>query len=127
VDEQNFHHTLRKIRWSIDCDDLERATEATLRMMLRRPNDQQLLDALLDQLNRIIASATKGNELAQPAAVRQAAVRCVALLQSAKQGRLSRSEADRQRRKRRWRQAIAAAGTLLLALAVTAALASQPL
>src|ERR1700761_550492 len=95
LDEQLFHDALGRIRWSTDRIDLADATRTTLGLLLRRPGDQALLDSLLDQANMIVAR--------QPE-VRQAAVRCVVLLQSAKHGRLTRSqqkarEAGKRRRR----------------------------
>ena len=123
MDEQVFHLTLRKIRWSTSPSELAAATRTTLHLMLRRPSDQQLLDRLLSQTSLItdqitLASAGHG----QGAAVRQAAIRCVALLQAAKAGRLSRREHQELHRRRRQRRvailttATAAASALYLIL-----------
>jgi ribosomal protein S9 len=90
LDEQIFHEKLKKIRWSTDRDELVSAMQATLRLMLRRPTDEALLANLMAQADRITGGLPKGGGQAQAAAVRQAAIRCVVLLQKAKKERLSR-------------------------------------
>src|SRR5271168_3054640 len=104
MDERVFHETLKKIRWSTNRDDLTVATNTALQLLLRRPTDQQLLSSLLAQVAKVTGSLSSAKSGAQSAAVRQAAVRCVVLLQSAKHGRLNRSqniELQQQRRARR--------------------------
>lgn len=117
MDEQVFHETLKKIRWSTNRDDLASATRTTLQLLLRRPGDDKLLASLLSQLDGICRglSASKGSK--QSAEVRQAAVRCVVLLQSAKKGRLSRAQNDDNRERARHRRVL----ILVAATAATAA------
>jgi methionine synthase I (cobalamin-dependent) len=98
LDEQVFHTTLKRIRWSTDPADLASATRATLQLLLRRPVDAILLETLLSQLAAITASLPAGTQ--QSSSIRQAAVRCVALLQSAKHGRLTRAETEELSRRR---------------------------
>jgi hypothetical protein len=117
LDERVFQATLKKIRWSTNRDDLASATRATLQLLLRRPTDEKLLNSLLSQLEGIVRglSATKGTK--QTAEIRQAAVRCVVLLQSAKRGRLSRSQQDDQQERAKHRRVV----ILVAATAATAA------
>ena len=96
MDERLFHEALSRIRWSTDRGDLAAAMRATLGLLLRRPGDQPLLDSLLAQTETILIRHPE---------IRQAAVRCVVLLQSAKRGRLNRAEEDaREAGKRRLRR-----------------------
>ena len=101
MDEQIFHEKLKKIRWSTNREDLAQATRTTLQLLLRRPGDQKLLSGLLSQLDGIIRSLPAGGGDTQSAQIRQAAVRCVVLLQSAKKGRLTR--AQQKEKDDRWR------------------------
>ena len=116
MDEQVFHETLKKIRWSTNRDELAAATRTTLQLLLRRPTDQNLLASLLAQTDTIVGrlSASSGKQSGE---IRQAAVRCVVLLQSAKHGRLSRSEQDDLAEGRRHRRVL----ILVAATAATAA------
>lgn len=117
MDEQVFQETLKKIRWSTNRDDLASATRTTLQLLLRRPGDEKLLDSLLSQLDGIVRSlsATKGTK--QSGEIRQAAVRCVVLLQSAKRGRLSRAQQEDRNERARHRRVL----ILVAATAATAA------
>jgi len=113
LDEQVFHETLKKIRWSTNRDELASAMRTTLQLLLRRPTDAQLLSSLLAQVDGI----TRGLSNQNAAQIRQAAVRCVVLLQSAKRGRLSRSQQDDRDEGRRHRRVL----ILVAATAATAA------
>jgi len=117
LDEQVFLETLKKIRWSTNRDDLASATRTTLQLLLRRPGDENLLAALLGKVDGIVRglSATRGTK--QSAEIRQAAVRCVVLLQSAKKGRLNRAQQDDNRERARHRRVL----ILVAATAATAA------
>jgi hypothetical protein len=117
LDEQLFHASLKKIRWSTNRDDLASATRKTLQLLLRRPTDQKLLNSLLGQLDGIVRSLPATDAGQQSAQIRQAAVRCVVLLQSAKKGRLSRAQQDDRDERRHHRVVI-----LVAAAAATAAL-----
>jgi hypothetical protein len=117
LDEQVFHDALKKIRWSTNRDDLASATRTTLQLLLRRPGDDQLLGKLLGQLDGIVRGLPAGQGSKQTAQIRQAAVRCVVLLQSAKKGRLSRSQQDDSREQARHRRVL----ILVAATAATAA------
>ena len=111
MDEQVFHDTLKKIRWCTNREDLGAATRTTLQLLLRRPGDQKLLTSLLAQVDGIVSRLPAGGDK-QSGAVRQAAVRCVVLLQSAKKGRLSRAQQeDKDERKRHRRVLILVAAT----------------
>lgn len=114
LDEQIFHETLKKIRWSTNRDELATATRTTLQLLLRRPTDEQLLAKLLAQADAITRGLSSGKGAAQAAQIRQAAVRCVVLLQSAKRGRLSRPQQDDLDERRRHRR-------VLILVAATAA------
>jgi hypothetical protein len=116
LDEQVFHDTLKKIRWSTNRDDLAAATRTTLELLLRRPTDQNLLASLLAQTNSIV-SRLSANSGKQNAEIRQAAVRCVVLLQTAKRGRLTRGQQDEDDAARRHRR-------VLIIVAATAATAA---
>ena len=116
MDEQVFHETLKKIRWSTNRDELATATRTTLQLLLRRPTDQKLLATLLAQTDAIV-SRLSANSGKQNAETRQAAVRCVVLLQSAKRGRLTRGQQDEDDEKRRHRR-------VLIVVAATAATAA---
>ena len=118
MDEKVFLDSLKRIRWCTNREDLAAATRTTLQLLLRRPGDVQLLNSLLSQVNAITASVPAQGGEKQTAAVRQAAVRCVVLLQSAKRGRLTRAQTDELNSQRRYRRI-----AMLLAAAVgTAAL-----
>lgn len=112
MDEQVFHETLKKIRWSTNRDELASATRTTLQLLLRRPTDQKLLVSLLAQADGITRGLSSGKSPQQAAQIRQAAVRCVVLLQSAKRGRLSRADqADKDETRRHRRVLILVAAT----------------
>ena len=116
MDEQIFHEKLKKIRWSTNRDDLAQATRTTLQLLLRRPGDQKLLNSLLGQLDGIIRTLSATQSDKQSAQIRQAAVRCVVLLQSAKKGRLTRAQqADKDERWRHRRVQILVAATVAVA------------
>ncbi len=118
LDEQVFHEKLKKIRWSTNRDDLASATRTTLPLLLRRPGDQKLLNSLLSQLDGIVRGLPASKADMQNAQIRQAAVRCVVLLQSAKRGRLTRAQqSDTDERNKHRRVVI-----LVAATAATAAL-----
>ena len=118
MDEKVFQENLKRIRWCTSREDLASATQTTLQLLLRRPGDAQLLTSLLGQVSSITASIpAKGGER-HAAAVRQAAVRCVVLLQSAKRGRLTRAQTDEMNAHRRHRRVM----VLLAAAVATAAL-----
>ena len=117
MDEQVFHDTLKKIRWSTNRDDLASATRTTLQLLLRRPGDEKLLNSLLSQLDGIVRGLPTAKGTKQTAQIRQAAVRCVVLLQSAKRGRLSRAQQDDHRERARHRRVL----ILVAATAATAA------
>jgi len=117
LDADVFNDTLKKIRWSTNRDDLAAATRTTLQLLLRRPGDQKLLKTLLTQVDSIVNRLPAGGDK-QTGAIRQAAVRCVVLLQSAKKGRLTRvQQEDKDERARHRRVMI-----LVAATAATAAL-----
>ena len=117
LDEQVFHEKLKKIRWCTNREDLHQTARSTLQLLLRRPGDQKLLNSLLSQLDGIIRSLPSGGER-QTGQIRQAAVRCVVLLQSAKKGRLTRAQQDDK--DERWRhrrvQILVAAAVAVAAL-----------
>ena len=116
LDEQVFHDKLKKIRWSTNRDDLAQATRTTLQLLLRRPGDQQLLASLRKQLDGIIRSLPGGSGEKQTGQIRQAAVRCVVLLQSAKKGRLTRAQQnEKNERRRHYRVQILVATTVAVA------------
>ena len=116
MDEQVFHEKLKQIRWSTDRDDLAQATRTTLQLLLRRPGDQKLLNTLLGQLDGITRSLPAGGGEKQSGQIRQAAVRCVVLLQSAKKGRLTRAQQnDKDERRRHRRVQILVAATVATA------------
>jgi len=117
LDEQVFHETLKKIRWSTNRDDLASATRTTLQLLLRRPIDEKLLATLLSQLDGIVRGLSPTQGTKQSAQIRQAAVRCVVLLQSAKKGRLSRAQQDDDKERARHRRVM----ILVAATAATAA------
>jgi hypothetical protein len=117
LDEKVFHATLKKIRWSTNRDDLASATRTTLQLLLRRPTDQKLLNSLFSQLDSIVGRLSSGKGDNQSAEIRQAAVRCVVLLQSAKRGRLTRSQQNDLTEKGRHRRML----ILLVATAATVA------
>jgi len=101
LDEQVFQEKLKKIRWCTNREDLHQTARTTLQLLLRRPGDQKLLNSLLGQLDSIIRSLPTSASEKQTGQIRQAAVRCVVLLQSAKKGRLTRAQQDDK--DERWR------------------------
>lgn len=117
MDEQVFHETLKKIRWSTNRDDLASATRTTIQLLLRRPTDEKLLASLLSQLDVIVRGLSPATGTKQSAQIRQAAVRCVVLLQSAKKGRLTRAQQDDNKERARHRRVL----ILVAATAATAA------
>ena len=83
--------------------------------MLRRPDDRTLLEDMLAQVQGIMTEQAASPATPKAALIRLAAVRCAVLVTSAKQGRLSRHEAERrQARRRRW-QGLAAVALVALA------------
>ncbi len=114
MEETVFLNTLKRIRWITDRDELTKVATTTLKLLLRRPSDQELLATLLTQIDAITSQLPPGGAANQrSAAVRQAAVRCVVLLQSAKHGRLTRRESDQvQARRRRRRVHVVLAATV---------------
>ncbi len=116
MEENVFHQTLKKIRWSTNRDELAAATRTTLQLLLRRPTDQKLLATLLAQTDAIVGRLST-HDGKQSAEIRQAAVRCVVLLQSAKRGRLTRTQQDADDEERRHRRVL----ILVAATAATAA------
>jgi hypothetical protein len=101
MDEIIFLKTLKRIRWITDRDDLTEAVTSTLKLLLRRPGDKQLLSNLLGQVKVITGQLpTGGTASRRTPAVRQAALRCIVLLQSAKHGRLTRGESEELRNRR---------------------------
>ena len=117
LDELLFHEALGRIRWSTDRDDLAAATRTTLGLLLRRPGDQPLLNSLLYQTNIIVV---------RHAEVRQAAVRCVVLLQSAKRGRLIRAQQDARDARKRRRRIMLLMGAATAAAACCVVVLNQP-
>ena len=117
MDESIFHEALGRIRWSTDREDLGAATRMTLGLLLRRPGDQALLNSLLYQTNIIVV---------RHAEVRQAAVRCVVLLQSAKRGRLTRAEQQARDARRRQRRMLLMMGAAATAAACCVVVLRQP-
>jgi len=117
LDERVFHETLKKIRWSTNRDELAAATRTTLQLLLRRPTDQKLLNSFLAQVDGITRGLSPGKSPQESAQIRQAAVRCVVVLQSAKRGRLTRADQDEEDEKRRHRRVL----ILVAATAATAA------
>ena len=87
MDEQSFQESLKRIRTSATRDDLVAATQKSLRSLLRQPADQELLQSLLAQADSLTRSLPDGRGGAQSPEVRQAAVRCVVLLERAQKGR----------------------------------------
>jgi hypothetical protein len=118
LDEKLFHDALKRIRWSTDRDELAKATRTTLQLMLRRPDDRALLESLLAQIAAITRQLPPGNHPKQGAAVRQAAVRCVVILQSAKRGRLTRAQQDDRRQQRLYRAIMIGAAVAVTAAAI---------
>ena len=104
MDEQVFLATLKRIRWSTNREDLATATRTTLQLLLRRPSDRHLLDELLRQVNIITNQLPARGGERHAAAIRQAAVRCVVLLQSAKRGRLTRAQNEDMQAQKRHRR-----------------------
>ncbi len=81
MNDQKFRKTLEAIRSSSNRDDLATATRTNLKLLLAHPSDQKLLESLLAQADTITSRLPAGE---QPAEIRQAAVRCTVLLESAK-------------------------------------------
>ena len=86
MDEQAFQESLKRVRSSATRDDLAAATQKSLRSLLRQPADQELLQSLLAQSDALTRGLPDGRG-AQSPEVRQAAVRCVVLLERAQKGR----------------------------------------
>jgi hypothetical protein len=86
MDEQTFQESLKRVRSSPTRDDLAAAIQTSLKALLRKPEDRELLQSLLTQADALTRSLpdTKGPQSPE---VRQAAVRCVLLLETAQKGR----------------------------------------
>lgn len=91
-----FQTLLRKISTPIDRRQLEDATFAALRLMLRRPTDKELLDSLLFQCREIIHNLPdiiQGQKA--KADLRKGSLCCIELLKQAKKLRKPRSATPR--------------------------------
>ena len=86
MDEQTFQESLKRVRSSPTRDDLMASTQKSLKALLRKPEDRELLQSLLTQADAVTRSLPD-NRGAQSPEVRQAAVRCVVLLERAQKGR----------------------------------------
>src|ERR1700692_3999606 len=86
MDEQTFQKSLKQIRSSPTRDDLAAATQKSLKSLLRQPGDQDLLQSLLAQADALTRNLPDSRG-AQSPEIRQAAVRCVVLLETAQKGR----------------------------------------
>jgi len=87
MDEQTFQELLKRVRSSATRDDLAAAIQKSLKSVLRQPADQELLQSLLTQADALTQSLPDSRGGAQSPEVRQAAVRCVVLLETAQKGR----------------------------------------
>lgn len=86
MDEQTFQASLKRIRSSVTRDDLAAATQKCLKSLLRQPEDQELLHSLLAQADTLTRGLPDSKGTQSPE-VRQAAVRCVVLLETAQKSR----------------------------------------
>jgi hypothetical protein len=86
MDEQTFQESLKRVRSSATRDDLAATTQKSLKSLLRQPADQELLQSLLAQADTLTRNLPD-NRGGQSPEVRQAAVRCVLLLETAQKGR----------------------------------------
>lgn len=87
MDEQTFQKLLKQVRASATRDDLAAATQKCLKSLLRQPADQELLQSLLAQTDALTRGLPDTKGPAQSPEIRQAAVRCVVLLETAQKGR----------------------------------------
>lgn len=86
MDEQTFQDLLKRVRSSPTRDDLAAATQKALKLLLRQPADQDLLQSLLAQADALTRNLPDSRGEQTPG-IRQAAVRCVVLLERAQKGR----------------------------------------
>ncbi len=86
MDDETFQDALKRVRSSPTRNDLSAAIQSSLKTLLRKPEDRELLQSLVaqaDALTRRLPNST-GEQTPE---VRQAAVRCVVLLETARKGR----------------------------------------
>jgi hypothetical protein len=83
MDEQTFQEAVKRVRASTTRDELASAIQTSLKSLLRKPEDRDLLQSLLSQAD----SLTKRLPDNDGGQIRQAAVRCVVLLETAAKDR----------------------------------------
>ena len=84
MEERTFQGALEKLRQSASRDELSDGMVSTLNSLLSHPDDLPLLNKLVAQTASITNNLPAGRGGAQSAALRQAAVRCVVILETAK-------------------------------------------
>jgi len=87
MDEQTFQESLKRVRSSATRDELAATIQKSLKSLLRQPADQELLHSLLAQADTLTRNLPDSRGGAQSPELRQAAVRCVVLLETAQKGR----------------------------------------
>jgi len=87
MNERSFRRAVERVRGSRSGEELASSVRAALAKILGQPQDRELLASLTAQAETITARLPK-NAAGGPQAgeIRQAAVRCVLLLESAKKG-----------------------------------------
>lgn len=86
MDDGTFQKFVKRVRGSATRDDLAAAIQASLKSLLQQSGDKELLQSLLAQAGTLTRNLPS-NTGEQTPEVRQAAVRCVLLLETARKGR----------------------------------------
>lgn len=86
MDDHTFQEALKRVRASATRSDLTAAIQTSLKSLLRQPADRDLLQSLLSQAEAL-TRRLPDNSGEQTPEVRQAAVRCVVLLETASKAR----------------------------------------
>lgn len=86
-----FQEWLKRVRQSPSRSELASAIQAGLKALLQQPGDRELLQSLLAQADAL-TRRLPDNTGDQTPEVRQAAVRCVVLLETAQKGRQKKKD-----------------------------------
>ena len=85
MNERSFQRAVQRVRGSSSGEELAASVRAALSKMLGQPENRELLASLTAQAESITGRLAKTGSGKQPAGeIRQAAVRCVLLLETAK-------------------------------------------
>ena len=96
MNERGYRRAVERVRQSGSGEELASSVQAALAGMLGRPENRQLLASLTAQAETITNRLPRNASGKQSDEVRQAAVRCVLLLESARKGMTGPSGLDRK-------------------------------